>query len=761
MAKKLIQRVEDIPMDQAVKDVLSNQGIDVLYPPQQKALVPLFQNKNLVVAAPTSSGKSLIAYLAALKAVMEGGRAIYIVPLKALASEKYEDLSAFSHLGAKVGLFVGDVEESARNIDRYNLVVATSEKVDSMLRHRTRWLEGLKVIIADEVHLINEPDRGPTLEIVLSRLRQINQDLHIVALSATIKNSQEIALWMEAEHIQDDFRPVPLHEGVFHESEIFFLDNKRTKIPPSKDTMYDLMLNTIQGGGQCLIFVNSRRNAEALAEKLGNWLLPNLPGDLRNDLEALSKKLAKGQTERTSLGDGLAKCAKNGVAFHHAGLTSEQRKTTEAAFKEGSLKCLCATPTLAAGINLPARRVIVRDVFRFDSQFGGIKPLPVMEVKQMSGRAGRPGLDPYGEAVLVAKNRNQRDQMINEYLLADPEPIYSKLAAQPALRMHTLGAIATGYASSVQSLLDFFDTTFYGQQREVWMIEDEISNALDFLISEDLIEEDGDLLRPTSFGRVTSNLYIDPRSAVNLRDSILEYEKKDETDEFSILLSICLTNDMNTIYYREREVEDIRGFVNTHKETLLNPIPTDHPLEEEFFLKSAKTAMMLLDWVDERSEDKITKRFNIGPGDIRVRVEVAIWLLRAMKELTKLFSKKDNPLLIQLRTRVMYGINRELIDLVSLKGVGRVKARLLYGKGYKSLDDIKKVPPRDLAKIRGIGNVLATRILEQLGVDVEDSEASDSAPDLEEESPQEAEGIPQDDDETTENKQSSLERFME
>ena len=154
--------------------------------------------------------------------------------------------------------------------------------------------------------------------------------------------------------------------------------------------------------------------------------------------------------------------------------------------------------------------------------------------------------------------------------------------------------------------------------------------------------------------------------------------------------------------------------------------------------------MMLLDWVEERSEDKITKRFNIGPGDIRVRVEVAIWLLGAMKEITKLFSKKDNPLLIQLRTRVMYGINKELIDLVSLKGVGRVKARLLYGKDYKTLDDIKKAQPRDLAKIRGIGYVLASRVQEQLGVDLG-----------------EVEEAPHDEEATTDNKQSSLERFME
>jgi helicase len=722
---RTIKRVADIPMDQGVRDVLTDQGIDVLYPPQQKALVPVMKGKNTVVAAPTSSGKSLIAYLATLRGVLEGGRAIYIVPLKALASEKYEDLQRFTHLGAKVGLFVGDVEERAQNIDKYNLVVATSEKVDSMLRHQTQWLEGLSVVIADEVHLINEPDRGPTLEIVISRLRQINKNLHVVALSATIKNSMEIAMWLNAEHILDDFRPVPLHEGIFHEDEIFFLDNKRTKITPTKDPMFDLMIDTIKGGGQCLIFVNSRRNAETLAKKLGLSLKQHLDQTQKEQLKGLSNKMIKGQSEHTSLGDSLGACAANGVAFHHAGLTSDQRKGIEAGFKQGILKCLCATPTLAAGINLPARRVVIRDVFRFDSQYGGIRPLPVMEVKQMAGRAGRPGLDPYGEAVLLAKNHNQRDQMISEYLLADPEPIYSKLAAQPALRMHILGAIATGYASTVQSLKDFFDTTFYGQQREVWMIEDEISNALEFLVSEGLIEEEDEALKATTFGKITSNLYIDPRSAVILRNSIQTFDKTGRTDEFSILLSVCLTNDMNTIFFREKEVETIRGFVAAHKEFLLNPIPTDHPLEQEMFLKSAKTAMMLHDWVMERTEDHITNTYNIGPGDIRVRVDVTKWLLGAMQQLSKLFSQKENPFLIQLRTRVMYGINQDLLDLVSLKGVGRVKGRLLYDKGFKSLEDIKSSSPTEMAKIRGIGKVLATRILEQLGVDISDSGIED------------------------------------
>lgn len=732
--KKVFARMADVPIDQRVRDIFIRKGIEDLYPPQQRCIEPIFKGENLVLSVPTSAGKSLVAYLAALRAVLDGGRAIYIVPLKALAAEKYQDLLEFSEIGAKVGLFIGDADEPAGSIDRYNLIVATSEKVDSLLRHRTKWLEDLSVVVADEVHLINEPDRGPTLEIVLSRLRQVNKNLQVVALSATIQNSQEIALWLDGKHIQDDFRPVVLHEGVYHEHEIFFIDNKRTKIKPGRSDVFDLMNDTVQGGGQCLVFVNSRKNAESLAAKLGNWLLPKLDDELKGELEELSQQIISGQSERTSLGDSLGLCCRSGVAFHHAGLTSKQRTAVEKAFKKGIIKGLCATPTLAAGINLPARRVIIRDVFRYDSQYGGIRPLPVMEVKQMAGRAGRPHLDPYGEAILIAKNRNQKDEMISEYLLSDTEPIFSKLSAQPALRMHLLGAIATGYVWNVKGLNEFFDTTFYGTQKEVWMLEGEIGNAMDFLKKEGLIvEEDDGSLAATSFGHTTSNLYIDPRSAVILRDSILAYNESKKTNEFALLLSICLTTDMNTLYFREKEIEWLEGFWRLNKEWLLNKAPEDNHFEYEMYLKSVKTAYMLYHWIEETTEEDITERFNIGPGDIRARVEVAQWLLGALNELWKQFSDEPNSILRDLRTRVRYGIEGELVELVSLRGIGRVRSRILQSRGYKDLDSIRTADPAVLAGIRKIGPQLAKSMMEQLGVDIGDDEIEPIPEECEEE----------------------------
>src|SRR5205823_4979598 len=167
-------QVADLGLDPRVVEVLKGQGIEELYPPQVDAIGPALLGENLVLAIPTASGKSLVAYLAILASVLRKGKALYIVPLRALAAEKYEDL------------------------EKFDVIVATSERADSLLRHRTNWLQQLSVVVADEVHLINDADRGPTLEVTLAKLRQVNPRAQVLALSATIKNSDQLAKWLEA-----------------------------------------------------------------------------------------------------------------------------------------------------------------------------------------------------------------------------------------------------------------------------------------------------------------------------------------------------------------------------------------------------------------------------------------------------------------------------------------------------------------------------------------------------------------------------------
>src|SRR2546427_12627948 len=217
-------RIADLGLDPRIPPVLEEQGIPRLYPPQAEAIGAAWAGKNLVRAIPTASGKSLVAYLAILKSVLRGGKALYIVPLRALASEKHEGLKAFEPLGVRVGLTMGDYDRVDPNLEKFDVIIATSERADALLRHRIGWLKSLTVVVADEVHLMNDPDRGPTLEVTLAKLRQVSPSAQVIALSATIGNSEEIAAWLGAEPVPQHARPVPLKTGVVFDRKITYSD---------------------------------------------------------------------------------------------------------------------------------------------------------------------------------------------------------------------------------------------------------------------------------------------------------------------------------------------------------------------------------------------------------------------------------------------------------------------------------------------------------------------------------------------------------
>ncbi|HLC95937.1 MAG TPA: DEAD/DEAH box helicase [Candidatus Nanoarchaeia archaeon] len=195
-----------------------------LRPAQVKAITKgLLEGKNLLVCTPTASGKTLIAELAALKSILEGkGTVVYIVPLKALASEKYKDFKArYGHL-IKVALSIGNLDSADPYLAEKDLIIATAEKMDSLLRHHAPWVHNISVLIVDEIHLLNDVSRGPTLEILLTLLRQLKQ-MQIIGLSATIGNPKELAEWLDANLVEDSWRPVKLKQGVYLEGKLDFI----------------------------------------------------------------------------------------------------------------------------------------------------------------------------------------------------------------------------------------------------------------------------------------------------------------------------------------------------------------------------------------------------------------------------------------------------------------------------------------------------------------------------------------------------------
>ncbi|MFB6187255.1 MAG: DEAD/DEAH box helicase, partial [Halobacteriaceae archaeon] len=502
-------------------DHLRDRGIESLYPPQESALeAGITSGENIVASVPTASGKTLIAELAMLADISRGGKALYIVPLRALANEKGEAFERLTEFGISVGVSTGNYQSDSEWLGNKDIIVATSEKVDSLIRNEADWIEDISCVVADEIHLVNESDRGPTLEITLGKLQQLDPSLQIVALSATIGNADEIANWLDATLIDSTWRPIELKKGVQFGNAINFEDGSQRDLDTKSDERptETLVRDTLSEGGSTLLFVNSRRNAESAAKRLSNTVPTFLTEEETETLNELATEIRDITDTETS--ETLANTIEHGVAFHHAGLSRESRTRIEDAFQQRYIKAVCATPTLAAGVNTPSRRVIVRDWRRYDSSYGGMKPLDALEVHQMFGRAGRPGKDPYGEAVLLASSHDQLEELFERYIYADPEPVRSKLAAEPALPTHVLATVATGFARSMDELWDVLNNTLYAvQSQDDQHLEHVLQSVIEYLKRHDFLEETDDLV-PTRTGRLVAKLYIDPMSAAIILNGI-------------------------------------------------------------------------------------------------------------------------------------------------------------------------------------------------------------------------------------------------
>ncbi len=725
-------------MPEPVKDVLVNLGIVDLFPPQEETIrAGVLEGKNMVLASPTASGKTLIAELCGLKHVLEkGGKVIYLSPLRALASEKFEDFQKYSTIrkadGRKVsvGISTGDFDSADNWLERYDIIITTNEKADSLLRHRAKWMDNISLVVADEIHLLNEAERGPTLEIVLARLLQVNPHIQVLALSATINNVDEIAGWLNAKYVVTEWRPIDLKEGVVLQDEIQYKDGGSRRIEPeTRLTVINLVLNTLKTGGQALIFASTRRSAvsaaKTVASHMDKALFPKSGSKLvKRSLEEQTKKVLEKEAkkildagERTQLSEELAALVRCATAYHHAGLSGAHRKIIEDDFKERKIKVLAATPTLAWGVNLPARTVIIQDYRRFEAGYGNY-PISVLDYKQMAGRAGRPKYDKFGESVLIAKTADEADFLMENYVLAKPERIWSRLAVEKIIRTHVLSTIASGFADTENGIYEFFGKTFYAYQFDVKAIKSVIDRILRFLHDEEMIIVAGDHILATKFGKRISELYIDPLSGVIIRDAL--QSKPPLLTEFSLLHLISHTPDMGPIMRPyQREMDKLAVQTEDHKQELFIEPPDQWSDNIGYadFLGEVKTALVMNNWIEELPEEKILERFSVQPGDLYRTIETAKWLLHAIEELSPVVAKNReiSALSHELVERVSKGIKKELLPIVQLEGIGRVRGRIIFDAGYQTIEDLKHAQIEELTNLPSVGPRLAKKIKEQVG----------------------------------------------
>jgi helicase len=473
-----------------------------------------------------------------------------------------------------------------------------------------------------------------------------------------------------------------------------------------------------------LMFLSTRRYAEASAEKAGKTVAGFLNKDEKAELARVAREVEGALPHPTKQCAKLAQCVRSGAAFHHAGLVAKQRTAIEEAFKSGVIKTLTATPTLAFGVNLPAWRVLIRDTKRYGAY--GMDYIPALDVQQMMGRAGRPTYDTEGEAIILARSDGEAEELEERYINSEPEPIESKLAVEPVLRMHTLALVATEVVRSRGELLGFFKRTFFGFQCEDFgFVEKKIDKILRDLNKWNFIEsgEDkstlkssfGDFkpawtldedvnLRATRLGKRVAELYIDPLSAWTLLQNL------SSPADIQRLMAICDCAELAPLLrVKKAEYDEYADAIGG----LSIDAPEVWDVDYEEFLARLKTALLLQAWMDETHEDSILSRFGMPPGELYNKKLSAGWMLYAARELALVEGRRPvanewNKLVL----RVKHGVRAELLELVQLKGIGRMRARLLWQNKIRSIADIKRVPEDALAKI--IGTKIARSLKEEV-----------------------------------------------
>jgi len=502
----------------------------------------------------------------------------------------------------------------------------------------------------------------------------------------------------------------------------------------NNNPMLSIALDTIEKGKQALVFAGTKASAEKCAETIA--------AKLKDDQKMIqvSEKALSFTSKPTKQCQRLARCLRRGVAFHHSGLVPGQRDLVESGFKSNDIKVICCTPTLAAGVDIPAFRTIIKDLRIFSGGWGQ-SWIPVLEYEQMSGRAGRPGKEDFGESIIIAASDGEFDEMLGRYIYGEPEKIYSKLAAEPVLRTYLLSLIVSGVVRTMPQIFSFFERTFWAHQygdmnrlkqiilKVLALLEEyefvrtdaDLEQKSDFASASDLYEKekegDGDLVKATLLGRRVSQLYIDPLTA-NYIISGIRKTAKTSCSDYSYLQLVANTLEMRPILkVKVKEYDEILGKLAEHETSLLSLPPSMYEPEFEEFLGSIKTALLLHEWIDEKDEEYLLEKYSSRPGELKVKIDNADWLLYSTAELAKLMQFHNIVSGVEkVRFRLKYGVREELLALLKLKNIGRVRARKLYANGIKDIGGVKSADLMKLVQL--LGKAVALDIKSQVGEDV-------------------------------------------
>lgn len=660
--------------------------------PAQKAVIEsgyLEDKSNYIISIPTASGKTVLGILPALKTILNGGKAVYAAPLLSIQNEKVKEFKSFEKHGIKVG----------KHPSNSDLSVMVFESFDALTRFSWNVLREVDTLIIDEFHMIGEYSRGPTLESAITRAKIINPSLRIIALSATLKNIDEIEQWLDGKTVEHDYRPVPLNKEVL-DAEMFNTKNKN-------EVIVKIVEKAIEDNSQALSFVSTRRFTESLATYVAKKIDKKTTKEQKQKFKQVADKLLEVPKKKGSLPTTtclkLAEAAEKGVVFHHAGLFNEQKEIIEDEFRNGNILMITATPSLMYGVNLPSKYVVIRDHTRWTSN--GPASIPVFDYEQMSGRAGRPQYDDVGYSYLVAKTMDEAFDLEARYVNGEIELTNSKLIDnKDAIYKQIIAQIASSLSKNLDDLNDFFGKTLYGFQMKnnpsmSMFAQDslnwELESALEFLLQNGIIRATPEGLKTTDFGNLIAKSNYAVETAVKIKEYVSTMEKLNPAE---MIYALAETPDLPLISFKGRKSKDpVRDKLS---ECGLFAVDIGNP---------EATAVSLIEWIDERNEYEIENAYNVYSASTRRSAYEASRLVKFAKNTLEVLGNYSNLKdMDYLSARLYYGVKEDIIPLVvGVKRLGRKRARLLM-KTFG--DNLSEASEKDLQKVEGIGPKLAGKV---------------------------------------------------
>jgi len=657
---------------------------------QREALPALLQgDENVVASAPTASGKTALAELAICKTLAAGGTALFVAPLRALTNEKEREWSRFEDLGHSVYVVTGERDLDPRRAERADVLVMTPEKLDSATRKhdspRYGFITDVDCCVIDEVHLLDSEKRGSVLEVTVARLRRLC-DPRIVALSATLPNIEDVAEWLDAPPeatfaFGDEYRPVKLHSGVetYAHGENAFADKYRRLY-----RALDLAEPHLREDGQALVFVSSRQDTVMAAKKARDVVAErDVPMGARGDFDFHEDTQQLGnETLRLSVLDG--------VAFHHAGLSRNDKDLVEAWFREGKISLLFSTSTLAWGVNLPARCVVIRDTKLHDPLEGEVDMSPI-DVLQMLGRAGRPDYDDVGYGWVVC---DAADADRYRKLLREGTPVESRLADD--LDAHLVAEVALGTIRGLEDVMDWLETTFYfvraesaPEQYGFADLRARVRATLEYLVGRGFVETDEESLELTAtpLGNLASTFYLRLDTAARFD----ELARRGDLTDADVLRSVAQAAEFDSVSARRAEREAVRSVV---------------PGEDDLEPGERKVLAILRGSMDGNVPDELA-------SDAWVIRQNALRLLAALGAFVDRFGDpRDANRLERVEARIDHGVDEDTVGLTAIEGVGSGRAQKLAAEGIATPAEVVDAGVEGLLDA-GLTEGVAERVLEQ------------------------------------------------